>query len=171
MTAKRPRGITLFSSFIIFFSLLNLLSLRNMPHVRFPVLSFLYFLISIASIIAAIYLLKLVEWARLAIIAISIVIGLETLATSPFAWNAVQKYFSEDFERDYSKSLEAHRERIQTGGLESGIAADEATMKKTKQSARLFAYVLMTIIISVTVGFNAGVVYYFTRPSVKEHFT
>ena len=107
MEKKRPRGVTVFSWLVIAGSIINLFSLLNMRGVTFPLFAYLYLLISLTSIVVAFYLLQLKNWARTAIIIISVVVGTETLATTPIAVNSVNNYFAENFDRDYAEALKA----------------------------------------------------------------
>lgn len=176
MEKKRSKGITIFSWLIITGSILGLLSCLTERTLIPPILIFLYVIIYPTSIAIAIYLMKLRKWARIAIIVISIVVAAATVATAPYLINANKKYVNEMFDEWYKEGYEEGIERAKK--IYSGKAVEEATVvvekAKIKETTKSFSMILVNIlsiaIPLISIGFNCGVIYFFTRPKVKEQF-
>ena len=92
MDIKRLRGITIFSWLIIIGSVLNFLSNSSAAEVN-PLFSvYFYYIISVLSIIIAFFLFKLKDWSRVSIIIVSILVGLETIVTTPHVLNQIEMH-------------------------------------------------------------------------------
>ena len=174
MEKKRSKGITIFSWLIIIWSILSLASNKAAKEANPLIPYYFYFIIFSASIVIGVYLLKLKQWARIAIIIISILVMAESLATAPYDFREGQKVFSEAFEKSFEegfeKSVKAAKEKFRIKSVKIGISEIEADKKKALKSAMPFATTTIIILLLLSLGFNCGVVYYFTRPKVKEQF-
>ncbi len=127
MEKKRSQGVTIFAWLVIIGSILNLVLNSAASDVNTQISVYFYYLVSPISIIIGIYLLKLKDWARIGIIAVSIMVGVETIVTTPYCLNKLQSTYPR-----------------------TGLPF------------------IMAVLISL--GFNCGLIYYFTRPTVKEQF-
>ena len=173
---KRSKGVTIFSWLIIIGSILSLLSTKTGRQLSPPISHYFYFIISFASLVVGVYLLKLKQWARIAIIIISILVMTESLATAPYVLSEGRKVASEAFEKSfeegYEDSIEAAKEKFGIKSLKIDISESEMEADKEKAMKKvmpLFTAIIITLIL-LSSGFNCGVVYYFTRPKVKEQF-
>jgi uncharacterized membrane protein YhaH (DUF805 family) len=128
MEKKRSKGVTIFAWLIIIGSILSILSKGLASEINPQISTYFYYFVSPISIIIGIYLLRLKDWARTGIIAVSIMVGIETLATSPYCLNRMESTYP-------------------------GTGID---------------YI---IAILISLGFNCGVIYFFTRPKVKAQFS
>lgn len=152
MMKKRSIGVTAFSLLILGSSIFSLLKYEAALEIAHPISNYFYLIIFSVSIGVAIYLLKLRKWARIAIIVISILVMMESLAMLSYTANRSQKYFSKTFEEGY-KRLD-----------------DKTEMENEKKAFLSLMNILMAIFILVSLGFNCGVIYFFTRPKIKEQF-
>jgi len=161
MEKKRPKGVTIFSWLIIVGSLLPFSQVIQKRTEYLPIIVYFTVVISVVSIIVAISLLKLKKWARIAIIAISILVAIKTLAIVPYSMNKIQSSLSERFEEHYKKNVK-EKGRI--------IGQDVPTAEEARNLTLTFMKSFMAVVILISLGFNSGVIYYLTRPKVKEMF-
>jgi len=170
MEKKRSKGITIFSWLIILGSVLAILNFKQNQELNPAISNYLYFIICPLSIFAAIDLLKLKNWARVAIIAISIIVAIETLATVSNAINMYTKNAIKEAEVGFYKGHERGAKYSEPQARELSkeeLGKDkELTLKIIKTMATIMAVMMLL----VSLGFNGGVIYYFTRPKVKEQF-
>ena len=171
MTERRPVGITIFSWAIILGSVANILSLNDAMRINPGIWSFMYLIISPVSIVGAIYLLRQKDWARRAIVIISLIVAAETLVTAPQAVNDVKEYDEVFLEENFETKI---RQEMEIRGVPKEQITEEQ-IEKAKglavESAKNVMVAVVIIMLLVSVGFNAGAIYYFTRPRVKERFT
>ena len=86
MENSRSKGVTIFAYLIIIGSFIGLFSQNKIN----PIASiYFYYIVFPLSIIAAIFLLRLKDWARKAVIIISISVAVETIATASYCLNKV----------------------------------------------------------------------------------
>jgi len=173
---KRPKGVLIFAWLIIVSSFLGLLNLAVSRAMNPQASLYAYLIIYPISIIVGIFLLKSKNWARTAIIIISVIVAVETLATLPYAMRKTREYFvavfNEQFDTALSKNIEILKEQQQQGN--QTIQLDETRIEQIKQRAKgLSANVARTLVIiavMMSLAFNIGVIYYFTRSPIKSLF-
>ncbi|NQT23137.1 MAG: hypothetical protein HQ579_06855 [Candidatus Omnitrophica bacterium] len=171
---RRPAGVAIFGWLIIIGSVLGLLFSTAGKAINADVSYYLYLIICPLSVAVGIFLLKLKKWARTAIIIISIIVAIETLVTLPYAMGKSREYFDSQLNVQFD---EAFNKRLETINQQQGnvpVQLDEARVAEIKQqaldaSARV-ANAMVTILILISLSFNVGVIYYFTRPPVKSAF-
>src|SRR3990167_6022280 len=187
MGKQRSRGVTIFGWVFIIFSLFGLLNFAKGPFGSTgricplptsgamtgsswfaPLWTTVNFVMMSASLIAGIFILKLKEWARKLVIlvrVVSIVIGLWT--TIP-AVNMVQ---SEAFKTSMEKAIETKKEQIQERYKPEYKEQVLKEQEKTLEMGSKFMPTVIFSIFSLWFGWNALIIFYFTRLKVKEQFT
>ncbi|MBU0571830.1 MAG: hypothetical protein KJ995_01380 [Candidatus Omnitrophica bacterium] len=162
---KRSVGVTIFSWVIIVGSIGNLLTLQNAKMLSPAFSFFLYMMILPASIVVGIYLLKLKKWARTAIIVISVIVGIETLATLPYVLNTSRGYFKEQYDIEVRPQIvQLLQENMQ------GIEPSEANVERAMDAAMAIGKFFMMLMTFFILVLNAGIVFFFTRAKVKGQF-
>ncbi len=162
---KRSIGVTIFSWIVICGSIGSLVTLQNTKAMSPEFSFFLYLLILPASIITGIYLLKLKRWARTAIIVITLLVAVETLATIPYVLSTSRGYLKEQYDLEVRPQIvELLQEQMQ------GAEPNEADVERAMDAAKTMGKVFMVVTILIALGFNVGIVYFFTRPTVREQF-
>ena len=182
LNSQRPIGVSIFAWLIILGSVLDLLSLLS-PTAREtnpPFSSILYFIVSPIAIVAAVHLLKMKQWARLVILAVAAVVLAESVVTSPYV---LKKWMRR---KPTVESLKAKADIVFQRAVEArtkkeGRKLTEIEIKEMEESKQkllqIFSKINNPVEISIflflgstSLAFNGAVLYYFTRPKVKERF-
>jgi len=166
---KKPAGVMVFGWLIIIGSALNLLFYGGAIGINPPISNYFYIVILPVSIIIGVFLLKLKGWARVAIIVVSLLVMVETVATIPYVASRTKEYFSKQFDQGFDSGLEAKMR-----DAAKGAKVDAAEVNRIKAMGReitikigTFMFMLFCVISLV---FNASVIYYFGRPKIKRCF-
>lgn len=167
---KRPNGVTILGVLIIISSVLNLLSVQEGWKFNPLISNYLYLIITPLSIVIAVFLLKLKNWARSAIIAVSIVVLAETFITAPYVLNKVKEYDMSRFDRSFYAGLETGKQHAKPDSSKLTDQQIEEVKQKAMQFTKKVMYSFFVIMIIFSAIFNCIVICYFTRPKVKEQF-
>ena len=178
MEKKKPDGIIFLGWFFIITSALTLLGLLSPKHYAklqgnlYYQTEFLYFtIIPFLVLFAGIHILKLKNWARKLIIIIYSISLVFTLMQLLFISSNIQggSYYK-FMQKSMNSKIEAQKREIATKYKPE--YQQEAAKKIEKMSNTIietlpvFLYVLM----GLAMIWNACIIYYFTRPKVKEMF-
>ncbi|NQT32501.1 MAG: hypothetical protein HQ594_02375 [Candidatus Omnitrophica bacterium] len=180
----RSKGVTILSVLIIIGSVLGLGGLASPDQLNPPISLLLYFIVLPLSIVVAVFLLKLKPWARQAIVIISIIVAIESFATLPYVLKRSEELYSESIKENLTVSLEEVREKRTalpggvrearptdlTGGIQEVQNLQLPEEEVEKLAVNMFKGIL-TFLILLSVGFNAAVIYFFTRPEVIGQFS
>lgn len=186
MTKQRSIGVIIFGWIFIIFSLIGLLSLAKGPCgsagricplpasgstasqiLLSPIWTATNFVMVFAGLIAGIFILKLKEWARKLVIilqVLSVIVGLTTIVP------AVNMIRSGEFKALMEKGLEPEKvqikERYKLEYQEQALKDQEKALDMTSKSMCMFIFLGFFL----GIGWNAFIIFYFTRPKVKEQF-
>ena len=130
-------------------------------------LSFIfYFCVPALSLIAGIFILRLKEWARKLVIFVRTASVIITVITWIPAFKSLQ---SGEFKASIEKSIEARKERIKTvykpEYQEKLLERQDRNLTVADKAGSMFYLMFLW-----TIGWNAIIIYFFTRPQVKEQF-
>lgn len=167
---KKPDGIMVFGVLIIIGSVFSLLSAREGWKYNPVVSNYLYLIVLPLAIVAAVFLLKLKNWARIVIIAISVIVLVETIITVPHVLAVAKKYAISGFDKISFADLEKNRQRTRPDSPKLTEEQTEAVVQKIKQVAEKAILWVFKILITLSAIFNCLVIYYFSLPRVKEQF-
>ena len=171
MEKKRSVGIAVFAWLIIIGSALGILHSKAGWELNHIISNYMYLILLFPlSIVVAIFLLKLENWARLAIIAISLIVAAESVITMPYVLRQMDEYSMVEIEESFYKGLEAGKKHKKPGTPELTEQQAEEAIEKAMQVAKKAMQVMVTIMITLSIAFNCAVIYFFTRPKVKEQF-
>jgi len=170
MEKKRSVGVAVFAWLILIGSVLALLSIQTGWKLNPLISNYLYLTIIPFSVVVAVFLFKLRNWARLAIIIISVIVAAEGIITMPHVLGTVDEYSMAKLEEGFYNGLEAGKKHKKPGAPELTEQQIEETKEKVMQVARKAIQVFTLIMIILSTAFNCVVVYFFTRPKVKEQF-
>jgi hypothetical protein len=168
---RRPSGVTILGALIIIGAILGLASARDAWKYNPQISNYLYLIIVPLSIVAAVSLLKLKEWARLAIIAISIIASVETLVTAQHAMNMVKEYDMTMLRKSFYEGIERGQKNRKPGTPELTKQQVEDLEKKAMIFVEKGIRITMATLLILNYIFNCVVIFYFTRPKVKAHFS
>lgn len=154
---KRSKGVTVFAVLIIAASVLSIMSLPQSWQFSSIFSNILYLVVLPASIVSGIALLRLKKWARVAVIAISVIVAAETIITAPMLLSKITEIAEATTRQGYAENLEE--------GTRPPVSEEEAL-------AIMIPVVRVVIIsmIAMSVLFNCLVILFFTRPKVREQF-
>jgi len=170
MDKKLPKGVKIFAILILTNSVLSLLSLGGSRNAGIPFTFFFYLLILPASIAVSIYLLKLKEWARVAIIVISVLVALQTIVTFPATLSYTRNAYMQSLNAEFTKAAAiASSQNAKLPPAERGIVPS-ALPPAEEKAARQMLDLALIFFMGLSVMFNAGVVYYFVNANVKKSF-
>jgi len=169
MEKKRPVWVTIFAVLFIIGGLLSLLSALDIKSYlrdfKMGVLTFpLYALtvaVTISSVIAGIFLFKLKPWARKLVIIITIVniVLMLNFLKLPSIMNASME---KDFARQGKNIKSQLKPELQQKALEQ--------LKLDRQLGQRAVMIIVAILFSLSLAWNLIVIFYFTRPKIKEQF-
>jgi len=166
---KRPAGITVFGWLIIIGSVLNLLFFGGSVGINPVISTYFYLVILPVSIVTGVFLLKLKEWARLAIIVISLLVMVETLATIPHVASRTKEYFSKQFDQGFDSGLEARMRESAKGAKIDAAKVNEIKTMGREITVKVGTFIFMLFCV-ISLVFNGSVIYYFGRPKIKRCF-
>ena len=171
MEIKRSKGVTVLGWLFIIggcFGLLaglrphtNTQNISSLPH-------FIDKLADVASLICGIFLLKLKPWARklaMGLCCVSIILVISLLIPLVFS-PAVKSNFEQSFNRSIEKKEQLIREQYKPEYQQKALEK----FKKYEPFQIKFTYIIMFSVAAVGIGWNLYVLYFFTRPKVKEQF-
>jgi len=168
--AKRSKGVTVFGVLIIVGSVLSLLSTLGGWKNNSPISNYLYLILTPLLIVIAVFLLKLKNWARLAIIIFVAIVLVETLITSPYTLSQVKKYDMSAFEKVFYASIELKKQQAKPDAPQlTNEQIEEARQKAVKVGIKSMEAMLLIMIILSAI-FSGLLIYFFTRPKIKEQF-
>ncbi|NQT22178.1 MAG: hypothetical protein HQ579_01935 [Candidatus Omnitrophica bacterium] len=179
MDKKRSKGVTFLGWFFIVTSLLSMLTLLSPKHYiklqgsLYNQIEFLYFtIVPFFCLFAGIYILKLKNWARKLGILIYSVSLVFTITQFIFIGSSMQKEsFREFMQEGMGLKIEAQKQEIikkyKPEYQQEAIQNREKMSNVIIEVLPIFLYVIMSLVIV----WNAFIIYFFTRPKVKEQFT
>ena len=167
---KRPNGVTILGTLIIIGAVLSLLSIREGWQFNRPISNYLYLIIVPFSIVVGVFLLKLKNWARIAIIAVSIIVSVETLITTPYAMNKFKEYDMSRFKKSFYEGIERGQKNRKPDAPELTKQQIEALEQKAMTFVGKGMRITMIVALTLSIMFNCIAIFYFTRPKVKEQF-
>lgn len=167
---KRPAGVTILGILIIIGSVLSLLSAQEAWKYNPPISNYLYVIVVPLSIVVGVFLLKLKNWARLAIIVISIIVSVETLITAPHALNMIKEYDMSRFKKSFYDGIERGQKNRKPDAPEMTKQQIEALEQKAMTFVKKGIGIYMMVMLMFSLIFNCIAIFYFTRPKVKEQF-
>ncbi|MBL7157077.1 MAG: hypothetical protein ISS92_02815 [Candidatus Omnitrophica bacterium] len=171
MEKKRSVGIAVFAWLIIIVSALGILQSKASWDLNHIISNYLYLILLFPlSIVVAIFLLKLENWARIAIIVISVIVAAESIITIPHVLSKIDEYSMVEIEESFYKGLEAGKKYKKPDTPELTKQQVEEAIERAMQLAKKAMQAMVIIMITISTAFNCAVIYFFTRPKVKEQF-
>jgi len=172
MEKKRSVGVAVFAWLVIIGSVLGVLNSRAGWELNHIISNYLYLILILPlSIVVAIFLLKLENWARIAMIVVSVIVAAESMITIPHVLSKIDEYSMVEIEESFYKGLEAGKKHKKPGTPELTEQQVEEAREKVMQLARKAMQAMVLIMITLSIAFNCAVIYFFTRPKVKEQFS
>jgi len=182
---KKLKGIYIFGWLIIlssiFWLIIHLIP-QYVKNIHF-LLKLYCFFISTISIFVGWFLVKGKNWARNAIIIISVVVGIATVVIVPNQHKKMDSFFVKlenlKNDEDYLNSLwqsfkEGRLKELKKDGMGTDFDEEKFSDRAKKamgKGAKTIHFIRLYIYGVFSVGFNVLVIFYFTRPKVKEQFT
>lgn len=163
MPGKRSIGVTVFAWLVIVGTVMSMMSFAEARKINPNISTYFYMIALPASLLAAIYILKLKNWARTAIIVISLLVAIETFATAPRVMTKSREVYSLQFEAEYNKAMEQ-------AAAKKNYKFTEADMARMKDAMKRTIDFMMTMAIALSITFNVAAIFFFTRPKVKAQF-
>ena len=172
---KRSKGVTIFSWLILVRSIFAIIGIQNPRPLNPPFVFFFSIVILPLSIVAAINLLRLKNWARTGVIIIAILVVAKHAVTIPYVMSKSREYLSEKYEVEVKPQIEEllRGQQETEEGEEAGEGAEQPSdedIERSIQAAIIIGQLILAVLILVSAVFNIGVIYFFTRPIVKEQF-
>jgi len=150
-----------------------------------PKISVVFYIVVLPlSIVVAFFLLKYKNWARAAIIIISIAVAVESIVTIP----QMRKYTEKQVEvadkkgvidemmvgikKNINREIEKQRQ-IDPGRAEliaQSVVSDEELRERSREFLKQMMMSFIYALIGFIVFFNLLALYYFTRPGVRKRF-
>lgn len=171
MEKKRSRGVTVFGVLIIIGSVFGLLGARDGWKFNPPASNYLYLVLLPLSIVVAVFLFNLKNWARVAIIVISLIVAVETLITTPYALARVNEYGLKDAEKTIDAQIAAAEMNKKPNAPKLTDEQIAQAKKMAMEAAKKIMQGMMAVVIAISIGFNCGAIYFFTHPKVREQFS
>ncbi|MCM8760905.1 MAG: hypothetical protein NC938_04510 [Candidatus Omnitrophica bacterium] len=162
-----PVGIRVFGWLIIIGSLLNILAMPVSLNVNGVLISVFYFVISAFSIVVVVNIFKMKNWARIAIIVISVLVMVETLASYQRSVKGGREEAIRQFDAAFAKVAASHRNINNPAARNRLEESREASLKAVLFSAD--STIMAGIMLSIS--FNCAVIIYFSRRRIREFFT
>lgn len=169
MEKKRPVWVTIFAILFIIGGLLSLLSALdiksylsdfNMGILTFPLYA-LTVAVPISSVIAGIFLFKLKPWARKLVIIMTItnIVLMLNFIKLPAIMNT-------NMENDFARQEIRIKAQLKPESQEKALEQ----LKIDRQLGKKAVMMIVWILFSLSLAWNLIVIFYFTRPKVKEQF-
>jgi len=167
MEKKRLVGVTIFAVLFIIGGLLSLLSALDIKSYlrdfRMGILTFPLYALTVAvpvsSVIAGIFLFKLKPWVRKLVIIMTIanIILMLNFLKLPSTMNA-------SMERDFARQEENIQSQLKPELQQKALEQ----LKIDRQLGKKAVMIIVAILFSLSLAWNLIVLFYFTRPRVKE---
>jgi len=170
---KRSGGVTALAVLIIIGSAMSLMSAIASSETRSinPAFSnYLHLVIAPASIVAAVFLLKLKNWARIAVIAISIIVLADTVVTAPYVLAKARKSYSDIVKKSMNEGLEEAIKNRKEGAPELTPEQRKFIGEKTAAAAEGMLGMILKISLFLSALFNCLVIYFFALPVIRKQF-
>jgi len=161
---KLPFGFRLLPGLILSLSVTNLLSIQKMSQ-YIPNYSFYFYLLVFPILfISGIFLLKLKEWARMAVLIISLLASIELAISVPHLIDNAHKYYIKEF-----MNIEDHLEAMMNSqGHSINSMGETGLLNKDFYVSSQCGFVEAGIVYSFLLYFCS--IFYFTRPKVIKLF-
>ena len=179
MENKRSTGVTIFAWLFIILAIFGLLSLmkscvsatRVCAIDKGLVRTILSFLLSALSLVAGIFILGLKEWARkLVIILRAVAVIFVLVSWIPFLNIARSNEFNTVMKKSIESAKQTQRQDIEKlykpEFQEEKIKQQDKALNMTASAMPIVLYSILFL----TIGWNAIIIFFFTRPKVREQF-
>lgn len=171
--AEKPNGVFILAWWTIITSFLGVLTVQASMAVNPPASTIFYIVLSPISIAVAVFLLKFREWARIAIVVISLLIVAETAVTTPYASSRMKADMMSQLETGFQRGIDAAKEK--DAGSAQADPERAAKMEQIKQDMKKsmgpVADIFIWVVVIFSMLFYLGIAYYFSLAKIKSYFS